>query len=70
MPGIPKEDYETCRMQVRYIARYGDREQLEALYHAIRDRFGETEDLYRLDREYNTKWQILDLPCEERRKSI
>ena len=57
--GIPEELYETYRMQIRYICRWGEKEQLVELYREIRRQYGDTGDLRNLDSLYNLKWPLL-----------
>ena len=59
VPGIPENVYETYRMQVQYICKWGEKEQLLELYHEIRSLYGDTEDLRNLDSLYNHRWNIL-----------
>ncbi len=59
MSSIPQERYEVYRMQIRYICKWGEKEQLLALYREIRELYGETDDLRHLDSLYNDRWQIL-----------
>ena len=59
MPGIPVNLYETYRMQIQYICRWGEKEQLLELYREIRRLYGDTDDLRNLDSFYNHRWKIL-----------
>ncbi|MBR1781102.1 MAG: hypothetical protein IJ751_06870 [Oscillospiraceae bacterium] len=56
---IPSSDYYEYRERIEDIVKYGTKEALERLYREIRAKYGDDEDLHRLDSMYNHKWRIL-----------